>query len=218
MEWLINTILLMGCLLFLSGCSAHQWQKAPCKPYEPTNVFNCECIPCDINRVAVMPIYYKPYEGNFLVGLEGSFRGELNKAKLFEVVPISREFLEFNYQKRQFDSTDALPADLFRRIEDKTGAQAVLFIDLTYYSPYQPISIGVRLKLVNIHTGEVLWAFDEVFDQGNVRIGRSSYQYALYMSQVLYPLDNGESIFQSPDLFGKYVAFSVFSTIRKNCE
>ena len=50
------------------------------------------------------------------------------------------------------------------RLHADFGLDAVLFIDLTHYSPYQPIAIGVRSRLVALADTKTLWALDALFD------------------------------------------------------
>ena len=88
----------------------------------------------------------------------------------------------------------------------------VLFTDLSSYKPYKPISISVRSKLVDIKSGEFLWAIDETFDAGhaNVIVGASIFQEK---SQVRVLSAKTGSVLHSPRAFSKYVASTIFSTL-----
>ena len=73
--------------------------------------------------------------------------------------------------------------------------------------------MGVRCKLVESHSADILWSFDTVFDSGNPmsppRPGGSTSDE----TAPPYPLQNSSSILQSPLRFTKYVADAAFTTL-----
>ena len=92
---------------------------------------------------------------------------ELNgKAKL-EAVSLTRTSLQRLVGESSVSSTSTLPSGLLGQIRSLTGADGVLLTDLTHYYPYKPISIGVRCKLADAVTGEVLWSADSVYHAGS---------------------------------------------------
>ena len=68
------------------------------------------------------------------------------------------------FGQRRISSNSNLPENFLTTIEEYTAANGVLFVDLDSYSPYRPISLGVRAKLVDLKSGEFMWAIDETFD------------------------------------------------------
>jgi hypothetical protein len=77
------------------------------------------------------------------------------------------------------------------------------------------MSLGVRSKLVDLKTGEFMWAIDETFDAGHasVIVGASQFQERSQV-RALSDKTNG-SVLHSPRNFTKYVASTVFSTLPK---
>jgi hypothetical protein len=86
-------------------------------------------------------------------------------------------------------------------------------IDIHSYRPYRPISIGVRAKLVDLKSGEFMWAIDETIDGGNASVVVSAIHFQ--KSKHLQALSDNTmgSILQSPRLFSKFLTSSIFSTL-----
>ena len=75
------------------------------------------------------------------------------------------------------------------------------------------MSLGVRAKLVDIKTGEFMWAIDETFDAGHasVIVGSNIFQEKEQV-RALSAKTTG-SVLHSPRIFAKYVASTTFSTL-----
>ena len=110
-------------------------------------------------------------------------------------------------------SSGELPESFLRTLEDRTNANGVLFVDLHSYRPYRPMSLGVRAKLVDIKTGEFMWAIDETIDSGeaSVMVAANLYQRGNHVQALSEKTSS--SILQSPRLFSKFVAHTLFSTL-----
>lgn len=219
----MNSLRLSGLFLLIllisSGCTPSErarFKEARTKPFSPTNAYSPTIIPSEIRRVVVLPTFYKDYPGgeeDFLNNLDDIFKTELNKTLKFEVVNISRLDLQKEFGQSQFNSTGFLPNDFFEKLAKMTGAQAVVFTDITNYRPYSPLSVGVRSKLVEINSLKILWAFDTVFDAGNPHVAASARKFHKNETLSAYPLNSAESVLQSPLLFSKYAANATYSTL-----
>jgi hypothetical protein len=63
-------------------------------------------------------------------------------------------------------TTEALPSQLLQDVQRQTSADAMLFSSLSTFQPYPPLRIGIKLTLVRVHDGVVLWQFDDGFNAG----------------------------------------------------
>ena len=204
-------------LLFSFGCGSirETVSGGARKPLEPSSVYRPTGALEDIRRTVMLPLFYEPYEGEFLHNMDKVFLVELSKTARFEVVSVNREQMDAQFKERQLSSVGDLPADFLESIRRRYGADAVLLTDLTHYHPYKPISIGVRSKLVELKSGRILWAFDDVFDAGNRSVSVAARRYHLANNRNIYPLDNAGSVLQSPNRFSKFVAYEVFRSLPK---
>ena len=182
----------------------------------PQNYFAPAATSGQFRRVALLPMYSGSFPDQYVRALDAAFLSELSKRGLFEIVPVSRAQMELLFGERQFASTDTLPADALKRIEERCGVDGVLFTDLTHFSPYRPVSMGVRTKLVAAGTGQIRWAFDYVFDAGNTAVAEAAKRFQVASSNEHQPLTtDGGSILLSPMRFAKYVANETYASLRQ---
>lgn len=216
---LTETLVLgIACLAF-AGCeSMPRIDHARTGPfYAPTNVRAVDRLPTTIRRIAILPVAGLPDipEAN-LARLDSSFSSEFNRSARAEAVIVSRDLLARLAGARQLSSVEALPHDLLSRLKGATFADAILFIDLTAYSPYPPLKLGIRSKLVDISSGEILWAFDNLFDANEPAVANAARRHYLdFNSPEGAKGDLSSTVLQNPTRFGSYAAFSTFVTLPK---
>ena len=206
------------CVLFIFGfssCRKFEQEKviARAEPFTPTNLYPIERLPAYFNRVVVLPCYYSDLDSPLLGYVDKIFQQELAQERIFETIPFSTNQMQRLFGIKRVSSSLALPENFLRKLEDVTSANGVLFVDLDSYRAYRPISLGVRAKLVDIKSGEFMWAIDETFDAGqaSVIVGSKIYQENAQV-RALSAKTSG-SVLHSPRIFAKYVASTTFSTL-----
>jgi hypothetical protein len=98
--------------------------------------------------------------------VQASLVAELRQEGPFEVVfytPPNGRWLQGASELR---TTDTLPSHLLQDVQRQTAADAILFSSLSGYQPYPPLRVGIKLTLVRVHDGVVLWQFDDGFNAG----------------------------------------------------
>lgn len=205
----------LGLVLGFAGCRSvkKEWDVPTGPAFEPRNYTSLAAIPASVQRVAVLPLHSGDWPATNLATLEAAFAAELVKVARFETVAVTRAHMREEFSSEQLLSSAALPADLLDRLRASHGADAILLQDLTHYSPYQPIAIGIRAKLVATADGRVLWSFDTIFDGAQPSVAVAAREYYLSESRPAHPLNNSAGIMQSPSRFAKYVAHAVFGTL-----
>jgi len=210
----IISLFLIG-LSFMGGCRKFKEEKviSRAEPFVPTNLYPIERLPAYFNRVAVLPCYYPDPASPVLEFVDEIFHQELAQERIFETIRLSTDEMKKLFGQRRISSNSNLPENFLTTIEEYTAANGVLFVDLDSYSPYRPISLGVRAKLVDLKSGEFMWAIDETFDAGHANIIAGSRVFQ-EKNQVRALSDRTSgSVVQSPRIFAKYVASTTFSTL-----
>ena len=207
-------ILLFGVLAF-SSCRKFEQEKvlARAEPFAPTNLYPVERLPTYFNRVVVLPCYHADPDSPLLDYIDNVFHQELAQERIFETIRMSTNQMRKLFGLERISSSSDLPENFLRTLEEQTGANGVLFLDLDSYRPYRPMSLGVRAKLVDLKSGEFMWAIDETFDAGHagVIVGASMLQEKAQV-RALSSKTSG-SVLHSPRVFSKYIASTVFSTL-----
>jgi hypothetical protein len=208
-------IILPLLVLFFSSCRKFEQEKvlARAEPFVPTNLYPVERLPIYFNRVAVLPCYHADPDSPLLDYIDNVFHQELAQERIFETIRIPTDQMQRLFGLGRISSSSDLPENFLRTLDEQTGANGVLFVDLDSYRPYRPMSLGVRAKLVDLKSGEFMWAIDETFDAGHagVIVGASMFQEKAQV-RALSSKTSG-SVLHSHRVFSKYIASTVFSTL-----
>ncbi len=218
----LRLLLLAALALGLSGCAKLPIKRDGAKAgpfFTPVNVTAASPrLPADIRRVLLLPISADglaiPEEN--LSRLDAAFLAELNRTARFEVVTLTRDELARITGSRQLNSTSPLPPAFIDRlfnIYNPYAADAVLFVDLTAWSAYPPLAIGIRTRLAPIRESQILWAADNNFSAADPAVANSARRHALSLSKSSGPTDLSHTILQNPTRFASYAAAATFETL-----
>ena len=207
------TVLTAVLTVLLSGCESMK-KVAIIPPPPPQNYFS-PAQGVAMRRVALLPACSEKYPGEFLRDVDAALNAELTKKSIFEVVPVTRPQLEALVGHRQISSVEALPAHLLEKLRATYAVDGVVLTDVTSYSPYRPVSIGLRAKLVDASNGAIRWAFDYIFDSGNPAVAEAAkiYQRQFNSDALPVPSDGGTALI-SPGRFAKYVANQTYASLK----
>jgi hypothetical protein len=192
-----------GCGSTRSGAGGSSWGG---RVRAPTNFYVDKLRVAAVNRVVLMPVYAP---GVGLVAekdLDAQIHAQLNGTQLFEVVTISREDLARRFGQRAFHAAGILTDVMFEYIEEVSQADAVLFVDISSYQPYQPMRIGIRGKLISFRDREVIWAVDELYDGSDKRISAAAIAFEKKTRAPFDKKHRYRSILVSP---ARFTAFAV---------
>jgi len=203
------------CPLLTSCSSLPAVDNARSGPFfTPQNVQAASRMPVEIRRVVVIPVADDgKIAEDTLNAIDETIQTALNRAQRFEVVPISRTTCAQLTGTRRLLSFDALPHDLFSRLIANYAADAVLFVDITAYSAYPPLVLGLRGKLVRTDNSAILWAFDTVFSAQNPTIANSARHHWLNTAPPGTSADFSLTALESPRRFADYAASAAFATL-----
>lgn len=167
-----------------------------------------------IRRVVLLPICggsLAPAES--VAALDPVFHSALQGEKRFEVVTFSREECLRRFRVPELSSAAALPPGLLNQLREEFAADAVLFVDLTVFSGYRPLAIGLRAKLAAIDGSRLLWTFDNVFSADDPAVANGARRHYLTGDRGLVPMDLTPGVLQSPSRFAGYAAATMFATL-----
>lgn len=207
---------LAAALLVGTGCS-HLPRRGSADGgpfYVPANARGTVTWPEQIRRIAVLPADGRATSlpEDFIVTYDASWRDALQGTQRAEFVPVTRPQLARWAGAPSIDSTAALPPQLFDHLAAATGADAVLFLDLTSCTAYPPLALGLRTKLVDLRTGAIVWACDERFDAGVPAVANAARRFS--RTHVNRSSGSPEAtVLQSPARFGAYALDAVASTL-----
>jgi hypothetical protein len=208
-------IAVVACIFF-SACNSQNPRppEPTAAPFVPQNFARYERMPSDLHRAAVLPLWHSAGSDEAFIGdIEAALLLEVNASGAFETVFVTRPQMRELFGRRQFTSTELLPSNLLPMLQSRFRADAVLLLDLTVFDPYRPLRMGLRGKLLDIRSGQMIWAFDEIFNAGDPSVAAGALAYNRAQNLSSHPLDRSGSVLQSPRLFAKYAAYMAFQTL-----
>jgi hypothetical protein len=208
-------IFLLLASLSAVGCRRFEEEKivAQAKPFIPKNLYPIERLPAYFNRVVVLPCFYSDQDSPVLDYVDEVFHQELSQERIFETLRLSPVQMKEHFGVERVASNLPLPENFLMRLEELTAANGVLFVDIDSYRPYRPLALGVRSKLVDLKTGEFMWAIDETFDSGHADVIAGTRVFQAQAQVRALSAKTAGSVIHSPRAFAKYVASSCFSTM-----
>ena len=155
--------------LAASGCRT----AAPVRPGRAHPVVHSYCSPEltkeRVRRVVVLPFEHRSGDVRAADEVTEIFVGEIQKLGAFEVAlpPTDRAKA---ICRGIFDKNGTMDLDSALKAQDELFADAFVTGKITAYKPYDPPSLGMRLRMVSARSGSVLWTADAVFDGSESRV------------------------------------------------
>lgn len=204
-------------ILISSGCRRFEQEKviAKAEAFVPQNLYPIERLPPHFNKVVILPSHFDDLDSPMLEYIDEIIAQELAQERIFETLSFSTNEMIQNFKQPRLSSRNRLPENFLSKIEDITAANGVLFIDIHSHRAYRPMSLGIRAKLIDIKTGDFMWAIDETFDlgHGSVIVGANEFQKINHIRAISSKTSG--SVLHSPRVFAKYAFSTCFSTLPK---
>ena len=219
MNRLASSFFISLILCLLTGCSSIGIRRPGLvgASYHPKNIFSqSERLPDGIRRVAVLPLAYDSQHGDVEAGaaeLKHVLETELRKAQRFELTIISPEQCKLWTGRPNWSAKEKLPPDFFTRLNEHLGCDAVLFVELSDYRAYPPLTVGWDLRLVDVNARTIIWAADEIFDAADPAVATGARRYQLSREHFNPILVDSRQALISTRCFGEYTVETLIATL-----
>lgn len=135
----------------------------------------------------------------------------LQKKQIFGVTIVSHDDPEWRGLQENLDSLQALQKLLTMR--ETLKCNGLLVGTITEYEPYPRMAIGLRLKLLDLTDGQLLWGFEQVWDTADRNIEKRIRAYFRDELRSGVASLREELVVVSSLKFGKFVAYEVAETL-----
>lgn len=208
-------ILLAALTALLAGCMTPPVRDpARIGPfYEPKNVVGDSSL-FGLRRVVLLPAWgagsITPEQ---LADLDTVLSASLQRQQRFEVVTLSRSEFRRRFGLESVSSAAPLPFNLLGTLRRETGAEAILFVDVTMLESQRPLGIGLRARLATVDGLRLIWVFDNLFSAADPAVANSARRHELDRDGGGLPADMTLGVLQSPGRFATYAADAMFRTL-----
>lgn len=211
---LLAALVLAGCGTLPSG------DLVTGDSFQPANVHrSSETLPQTMRRVAVLPLAPAGERAGLEAGattIGPLISPELTASGLVEAVDVSPAELSRWTGRPKLRLTQELPAGVIESIRRQTACDGILFGELTQFSAFPPLSVGLRMSLVDVQSGRIIWSVDEILDTGNPAVsnGARRYFHGTLKGPATDSFDS-QIVLDSPIRFGRYAVATLIATMPK---
>lgn len=145
-------------LIFLCGCGIY---RAP-MPLADYYYFNPDKNLADIGKVALIQLNNNSNYTEISEDATKSLYEELQKKQVFSLRVVPEN--DPAWRSLQIDLDSSYTIEQLVTIRKALRCDAVIFGTVTEYTPYPHMIIGLRLKMVGLDDGQLIWAFEQVWD------------------------------------------------------
>lgn len=193
-------------LVFLSGCTIIRSETVEKDHYylRPSDGS------ANVARVVVFEFDNQTNRADLSHILTNSITEAVRKKHLFTVTSLYRS--DPTWQNLALGEEDGFDIRELAAIRSQLKADAVLFGCINQYYPYPHMFTGLHLKMVDLRTGELLWALEQVWDSTDKAVeNRMRKFFDNQMRSGYQPMD-WQLLVTSPRAFNKFVAWEVAGT------
>ena len=212
----ILAVLSVAALGLASGCTATSSVIDPVTfgPFfKAKNFTGVPRLPAKLQRVVLLPVAGTPgAPAETLASFDQIMLAELQSQARFEVVVADPAALARLCDRPRLLSSEALPPNFLSLLSREYGADAILFVDITSLSTYQPLVLGLRAKLASAD-GAILWSFDTLFSASEPAVANSARRHDRQRHPSSDPGDMSFTVLRSPLRFADYAAAAAFATL-----
>lgn len=202
----IVLLLLLGALL--PGC--RNYYKAPAHRAD-YYYLNREKDPAAIGRVAIIELdNYSSYPQIARDVTEALFQA-MQKKQVFGLTTIHQQEPAWRSLQTKLDSTYTL--DQLAAMRRTLKCSAIMTGTITQYQPYPHMVIGLRLKLLDLTDGQLVWALEQVWDSGDKATEYRIKDYFEHQKRSGFAPLREQLAVISPLEFMKFVTYEVAETL-----
>jgi hypothetical protein len=190
----------------LSGCGSNKMAgpEADCYYLNPDKHLS------GVGRVAIIELEnHSSYPEVAADATEAIFQA-LQKKQVFSVKILRHDDPVWRGQEPDLNSTYRL--EELSEIRKATKCNAILVGTITEFEPHPHMTIGLRLKLLDLKDGQLLWAFEQIWDTADKTTEDRIRRYFRSQTHSDRSPSKTHLLAASPIRFIKFVAFEVGQT------
>lgn len=196
---LLNALMLPGCMISRTVVPERGHYYV-----DPHVDFTC------VGKVVVFELDNRTNSSDIEINLTKAIANGLEKKHIFSVKTLTKT--DPQWTNLDLEQVDNYTFQELMDIRNLLNADAVMYGTITEHNPYPHMSMGMHLKLIDLHSGDLLWAFEQVWDTSDKRVEcRMKMFYDGNMREGYEPL-NWRLFISSPKAFNKFVVQEVAQT------
>ena len=201
-----GTILLLLSVL-LSGCRS----QSASEPVLDYYYLNPNKKLTDVGRVAIIELDNISTYPRISNDITGSLYQALQKKQVFGLSVVHQNDPSWRSLQLQCDSTYTL--EQIMAIREALKCDGILLGTVTEYRPYPHMAVGLRLKLLDLRDGQLLWALEQIWDSADKTTEKRIKNYFKSEKRSGFAPLHEDLAAVSPLEFIKFVNYEVAGTL-----
>lgn len=199
-------LLLAMSLLYASGCTFVK----PIVPESGHFYINKSTDFSRIGKVVIFELQENEMHPDLAKELSNTLADSLGKKHMFSLSVLHRS--DAQWKAIDLHDNTAYSIDELSRFRKELKADAIIFGTITQYHPYPHFLIGVKLKMVDLKNGNLIWAMEQVWDTMDKRLERRMERYYKVNVRSGYEPMDYRVMLNSPRAFNKFVVDEISVT------
>ncbi len=202
----VAIFLLLAALL--SGCITYYRAPAPAADYYYLNSSKCLNT---VGRVAIVELDNNSSYPKVSTDVTEKLYQALQKKQIFGLTVVRQN--DPSWRSLQLDLDSKYTIDQLSAIHETLKCDAVLVGTITEFRPYPHMTIGLRLKLIDLRDGQLLWAIEQVWDSADKTTEYRTREYFRLQKRSGYAPLHEQLAAVSPLEFIKFISYEVAETL-----
>lgn len=200
-------VILLLLTVLLSGCRTQEVAAPPADYY----YLNPDKRLTTVGRVAVVELENDSSYPQMSADITGSLFRALQKKQVFGLTVVRRD--NPSWRSLQLDGRPTYTLNQLSTIREKLKCNGILVGTITEFRPYPHMAVGLRLKLLDLRDGRLLWAIEQIWDSADKTVEQRTKNYfELEKREGFAPLRE-QLTAVSPLEFIKFVCYEVAETL-----
>lgn len=140
-----------------------------------------------------------------------AFYQQLQKKQILGLNLIAKN--DSAWQTLQVSQTGPYTPPQLKDIRDALSCNAIIVGDVTQYSPYPHLTLGLRLKMIDLTDGQLIWAFEQIFDAQDKDTMKKAEKYYKYQKADTDSKLGPKLMSVSSIEFLKFVSYQIAMTL-----
>ena len=201
-----NCMILLLLAVLFSGCQT----QSPSTPATNHYYRNPDKKFITIGRAAIVELNNDSSYPQISGDITGSLYQALQKRQVFGLTLVHQDNPSWKSLQLQQDSTYSFEQLL--AIRETLKCDGVLVGTVTEYRPYPHMTVGLRLKLLDLRDGQLIWALEQVWDSADKTTEKRIKDYFKSQKREAFAPLHDQLAAVSPLEFVKFVSYEVAAT------
>lgn len=203
----VSRFVLLVLAVLQSGCRTNQ----PPAPSAAYYYLNPDKTMTAVGRVAIVEMENNSSYPQVSADVTTDLFQALQKRQVFGLTIVRRDDPSWKSLQLEADSTYRL--DQMLSVRETLKCDGLLVGTITEFRPFPHMAVGLRLKLLDLRDGQLLWALEQVWDSADKTTEKRIKEYFKSEKRDSFAPLNEQLAAVSPLEFIRFVSFEVAQTL-----